>query len=519
MTRSSSERVERRAWREIANAGHDRLDPPPARMGHNGGPPTVWSPFEGSQTDFLECPVFEVLFEGERGGGKTDCLIMDFAQHCGVGWGAEWQGILFRQTYKQLSDVVKKTRKWFPQIFPGAQFNKQDFCWTFPEGEQLFLRHMNDPEDYWNYHGHAYPWIGWEELTNWATSECFKRMISCCRSTVPKEKKDKFGRNMPRKYRATTNPYGPGHNWIKRRYRLPHSRGVIIRDALDAKGNPEPPRVAIFSCLRDNPALLEAEPDYMQRVAAAARNAAELAAWQEGSWDVTSGGMFDDLWDEKYHMVEPFEVPASWRIDRSFDWGSSKPFSVGWWAESDGTPYKRKDGKLVPTVRGDLFRIAEWYGCKPEEENQGIHMDPKEVATGIREREMRLAEAKLIRRRVAPGPADTSIWTEDGTPSHASAMLAKGVSWLRADKGPGSRSQGWVAIRRMLKNAKPQPGGPREEPGLFIFSTCQDWLRVVPGLSRDGGNPDDIDTKAEDHAADETRYRIRKKGGTRQRQV
>lgn len=496
-------------------------------VGHNGGPPIAWQPFAedpltgctGSQVDFIDCPIFEVLLEGERGGGKTDCLIMDFAQHVGVGWGAEWRGILFRQTYKQLADVVAKTTKWFKQIFPGATFNKSDFTWTFPDGEQLLLRHMQDPEDYWNYHGHAYPWIAWEELSNWANDQCYRRMISCSRSTVAPSKRDRLGRPMPRKYRATTNPYGPGHNWIKRRWRLPHGRGVVIRDSLDHNGKVEPPRVAIFSRLRDNPALLAAEPDYMQKVAAAARNAAELAAWEEGSWDVTSGGMFDDIWDDRVHVLEPFEVPKSWKLDRSFDWGSSRPFSVGWWAESDGTPYKTKDGRRVETVKGDLFRIAEWYGCKNGEENVGVHMDPKEIATGIKDYEARMLAAKTIGKRVSPGPADTSIWTEDGSPSHASAMVSKGVVWLKADKGPYSRAQGWTQIRSRLKGSKRVGSEPREEPGLFVFRTCRDWLRTVPSLSRDGANPDDVDTNTEDHAADETRYRVRRRGGVRQRQL
>ena len=501
---------------------------PPAPVGHNRGPEVAWEPFpedpetgcSGSQVDFIECPVFEVLLEGERGGGKTDCLIMDFAQHVGVGWGAEWRGILFRQTYKQLSDVVAKTTKWFRLIFPGATFNKQEFTWTFPGGEQLLLRHMNDPEDYWNYHGHAYPWIGWEELSNWATPDCFKRMMSCSRSTVPRERRDRLGRPMPRKYRATTNPYGPGHNWIKRRYRLPAGRGAVIRDSRDSKGNLEPPRVAIFSRLRDNPALLRAEPDYRQKVLAAARNEAEQAAWEEGSWDVTSGGMFDDIWDEAVHVVDPFEVPASWRLDRSFDWGSSKPFSVGFWAESDGTPYRRRDGSLVRTVRGDLFRINEWYGCEDGQEDVGLKMEPEEIADGIRDVEARMASSRLISRRVAPGPADSAIWTDDGRPSQATKMAARRVTWTRADKGAGSRSQGFTAIRGMLKAAKPpRGGGPREEPGLFVFRTCHAWLRTVPSISRDGKNVDDTPKNAEDHALDETRYRVRRKGGSRQRQL
>jgi hypothetical protein len=91
--------------------------------------------------------------------------------------------------------------------------------WRFPDGEELMFRHFRTPDDYYSYHGHAYPWIAWEELTTWADDKCYKVMMSCSRSTKP---------GMPRKYRATTNPYGVGHNWVKARFRLPVQGGKII---------------------------------------------------------------------------------------------------------------------------------------------------------------------------------------------------------------------------------------------------------------------------------------------------
>jgi len=457
----------------------------------------VWAPQEGSQEAFLTCPVFEVLYEGTRGPGKTDALLMDFAQHCGQGYGAEWRGILFRQTYKQLTDLINKSQKWFREVFPEATYNKADHTWTWPTGEQLLLRHMRTPSDYWNYHGHAYPWIGFEELTNWNDPTCYLSMMSCSRSTVP---------GMPRKYRATTNPYGPGHNWVKRRWRLPQSRGRIIRDSY-RDGELEPPRVAIHGHIRENRILLHADPEYISRIRASARNPAELAAWIDGSWDVTSGGMFDDIWDSGRHILPSFplhKIPKGWHIDRSFDWGSSKPFSVGWWAESNGEPLEY-DGVVYGRKRGDLIRIAEWYGWNGNR-NEGVRMLAKDIAQGILDREDDLG----IAGRVRPGPADTSIFDEENGVSIARDMLSKKVSWEKADKSPGSRKQGWEAIRKMLKGALPPPGGgPREEPGLFVLDRCHQFIETVPSLPRDEKDPDDVNTNAEDHIADETRYRVR----------
>ena len=280
----------------------------------------VWSPQAGSQELFLSCPIFECLYEGTRGPGKTDALLMDYLQHVGTGLGPDWRGILFRRSHPELADVIAKSQKWFKRIFPGAEFNKVEKTWTFPDGEQLLLRHIQTVDDYWNYHGHAYPWIAWEELTNWADDGAFRKMMSCCRSSNPR---------VPRKYRATANPYGVGHNWVKRRYRLPGHRGVVIRDARDSEGELEPPRVAIHGHIMENRILLDADPQYISRLRASARNPSELKAWLKGDWDIVAGGMFDDVWAPKRLVLDPFPIPSTWRVDRSFDWGSSRPFSVG----------------------------------------------------------------------------------------------------------------------------------------------------------------------------------------------
>lgn len=481
-----------------------------------------WRAQPGSQSLFLRSDVFEVLLAGTRGGGKTDALIMDFLQHVGVGWGEEWRGILFRQTYPQLADIVKKTRKWIPKIFPKAQFNKNEHVWTFPKGETLSLRHMQGPDDYYNYHGHEYCWVGWEELTNWPTLEAYNLMKSCCRSSVDPDKRDKFGRPMPRKYRATTNPYGKGHNAVKKYFRLPESYGQVIREKIVTENGDEEmrPRVAIHSYFGENEALRKAEPDYLLTIRSAARNAAEEKAWLYGDWNITSGGMFDDIWEHSVHVIKPFEVPNNWRIDRAFDWGSSKPACVLWFAESDGSDVTLADGSTMSTVKGDLFIVNEWYIASKAGENAGLRRTPEEITTGIIAREIAWgyrAAHQLGDTRVHSGPADSSIWDSDRGPSIAAQMqqsvridgvLHKGVGWLKADKSPGSRRNGWQGMRSRLKNTFRPEGGIRELPGLFVFECCEAWIRTVPSIPRCDSDPDDVDTEVEDHAADTTRYRI-----------
>lgn len=478
------------------------------------GQKVIWKPQNGSQQRFMKSPVFESLFHGTRGPGKTDALLMTFAQHVGKGLGSAWRGIIFRQTYPQLADVQAKSEKWFRQMFgKGAKFNRSKMQWEWVTGEVLLLRHMNRQSDYWNYHGHEYPFIGWEELCNWASDDCYTSMFACCRSSTP---------GVPKMVRATTNPYGPGHNWVKDRFEL-HShwwRSKTIPGRIDAHGIIEPERCAIHGHIDENKILLAADPNYKSAIVASANNPAMAEAWLNGSWEIVAGGMFDDAWTAKYNVVPTFVIPRTWRVDRSFDWGSSAPFSVGWWAQSDGDDLRLPDGQFMSTVRGDLFRVQEWYGWTGRP-NQGLTMLASDIAKGIIEREIMWGWRTTQGTIVKAGPADNAIHNVEngvciardmGQPIRVGNDIYKGVQWTRADKSPGSRVAGWEMVRGMMTAAHPKDGKPREKPGLFCTNDCKQFLRTVPAMPRDEKNMDDINTAAEDHIADEVRYRVRASG-------
>ncbi len=486
------------------------------------GRKVAWAPLPGSQTTVMSHPwVFEMLYHGTRGPGKSDTLLMDFAQFIGQGWGLQYKGVIFRQTFPQLEDIITKAKRWFPQIFPGAKWNGSSYKWVFPDGEELLFRQFNKPDDYWKYHGQEFQFIGWDELTNWATLEGYTSMMSCLRTTNP---------DIPLRCRATTNPYGPGHNMVKFHFELPAKDGIIRRrwysfahPTTGVEQKFQLHRLAIKGTIWENTILLEAQPNYIAQLKAQADNPAKMAAWLEGSWDIVAGGMFDDVWDPRWNVVPRFVIPSSWRIDRSFDWGSSAPFSVGWWAESDGSDYQDGNHQWRSSVAGDLFRVGEWYGWNGRP-NEGLKMLAVDIAKGVREREMVMFPA----RKIKPGPADTSIYDVENGVSIGLDMEKKirmddgsmqpGVAWSRADKRAGSRVSGWEMMRKMMRDGQmrkdPETGQiyPREKPGLFCFDHCDQFLRTVPVLPRCEKNPDDVNTDAEDHVGDEVRYRVRAVG-------
>jgi hypothetical protein len=208
------------------------------------------------------------------------------------------------------------------------------------------------------------------------------------------------------------------------------------------------------------------------------------------------GAFFGDLWTESIHVIDPFPIPLHWYIDRSFDWGEARPFSVCWFAESDGS--EAPNGRTYP--KGTLFLIHEWYGWNGQP-NEGLRMLARDVARGIASQE----KARWQEGRVHAGPADNQIFTRTNGVCIADDMADEGITWTNSDKRPGSRANGARIFREYLQHSTESP---MEGPGLFIFRPCAQFIRTLPALPTDLRNPDDIHTDSEDHIYDSARYRI-----------
>lgn len=516
------------------------------------GSRVVWKPLPGSQTLGQSCPANIIFCDGTRGPGKTDNQLMRFRRRVGQGYGRFWRGVIFDREYKNLDDLISKSMRWFPEFGDGARFisSKSDYLWRWPTGEELLFRAIKKETDYWGYHGQEFPFIGWNELSKYPTDILFEMMMSCNRSSFRPEdypvtidgdyykqtgiirfveEDHDFAQphllpEIPLEVFITTNPYGAGHNWVKKRFVNAAPPGVIFRKVINVfnprtqkRENVVKTQVRLFGTYRENIYL---SPEYIAELESIT-DPNKRKAWLGGDWDIVAGGMFDDVWDSHQHVIRPFRIPQSWRLTRSFDYGSSKPFSVGWWAESDGSDIQLADGTWRSTVKGDQFRFAEWYGWSGKS-NVGLRMLATEIAAGIIERELAMG----LYGRIQPGAADNSIWDVENGNSIAADMLKsvkvngsvyRGVEWRRSDKSPGSRIAGWEKMRKYFSHARRQyilaPNGtripvPREKPGMFIFDCCKMFIDLVPVLPRDEVEQDDVDTESEDHIGDEARYHI-----------
>lgn len=440
----------------------------------------IWAPQAGPQTALLECPAFEVLFGGARGGGKSDGVLGDWIAHANA-YGDKARGIMVRREGVQLEDIISRSHQLFSRF--AWAWNGTSRTWTADNGAMLRFRHLWDEVAAESYQGHSYTRLYPEELTNWPSEKPLLRMMATLRSA----------HGVPVGVRSTANPGGAGHNWVKSRYIDPAPPMTPILDPVTGQI-----RVFIPSRLTDNPALTASDPGYAQRLRDL--GSPELVrAWLDGDWNIVAGGALDDVWNPARQVVKPFPIPKDWRIDRSFDWGSSKPFSVAWWAESNGETVTMPDGSQRTFTRGSLIQVAELYGWNGKP-NDGC----RKIATEIAREIVAFEAGSPYKGRVAPGPADSAIFAVENGSSIADDMARSGVRWVAAEKGPGSRVLGLERVRQYLKAAS---AFPQESPGLFFFDTCRHSLRTLPTIPRDAKKPDDVDTDSEDHCYDQIRYR------------
>lgn len=441
----------------------------------------------------------EILYGGSAGGGKSHLLRV-----AAIAWCVAIPGLqvyLFRRTSPDLVKNHVLGPSGFPALLADwiqAGIVKPNYgtgTFKFSNGSNIILCHCQYETDLLNYQGAEIHVLMIDEITHF-TGKMYKYLRGRNRLgglPIPDQYKGQFPRIV-----VGGNPGGVGHSFVKMSWvdgcsptrirKMPRSEGGMLRQYIPAK-------------LTDNPTLMLNDPDYADKLFGLG-DPVLVRAMLEGDWNIVAGGMFDDVWRDDKHFIEPFAVPPSWAVDRAFDWGNSKPFSVGWWAESDGTEAILADGTRRNFVKGTLFRISEWYGWNGEP-NKGLKLPDSAIAQGIVLRQKQLG----IHMRCLPGPADSSIFDELNGDSPALIQERHGVRWQRADKRPGSRVRGWAVARERFIASRDDS---REVPGVYIFNVCHQFKRTVTELPRDAHNSDDVDTDAEDHIGDEFRYRLLK---------
>ena len=447
----------------------------------------------------LKTKATEILYGGSAGGGKSHLMRVLAIMYCYYVPGV--QVYLFRRNYGDLYKNHMDGAGAFPEMLASMiQDGEVKIILgeiVFRNGSKIHLCHCQHDSDVTKYQGAEIHVLLMDELTHFS-EKVYRFLRGRCRIgglPVP----EKFAGKLPM-ILCGSNPGGVGHNWVRSTFVNAAPPMDVVRQS---KGEGGMLRQFIPAKLQDNPTLTTNDPDYLDRLEGLG-DAALVKAMRDGDWNIVSGGALDDVWSPRV-TVPRFAVPTSWRVDRSFDWGSSHPFSVLWWAESDGTEATMPDGSKFSPPRGTLVLAHEWYGAKGP--NEGLKMSPRDVAKGINAREADLQAGKWIVGKPKAGPGDNSISavSQPGTPTIADEMKSEGIRWELSDKAPGSRKIGLELVRsRLRESGKDRP----ENAALYIMAHCINALAHWPVLPRDPKNPDDVQTSAEDHDYDALRYRV-----------
>lgn len=429
----------------------------------------IWSPQE-KQIRFMERPEYEVLYGGAAGGGKSDALLVEALRQVHI---PHYRARVFRKTYPELEDLIDRSQEIYQMSFPRARYNDSKHVWTFPSGAKVYFGSMQHAKDRKKYQGRRYDFVGFDELTHFTWQE-YSYL---------------FGRNRPngpgtRVYmRATCNPGGIGHGWVKNRFITPappltpieSTYNVRYPDGTEKKLRRK--RIFVPATIFDNRILMENDPEYIAKLAMLPD--AERDALLYGSWDSFEGQVFREWVNdrEQYvsrkntHVIQEFDIPKNWPRYRSFDWGYSRPFAVLWWTVD---------------AEDRVYLYREWYGASAP--NIGLKLSVQEVAQGIRLRE----EGENV-----TGYADPAIWDRSTGDSVADQMAYAGVYFA-----PGDNAR--LAGKMQLHNRLVFDG--RGMPMLYAFSTCREFIRTIPALVYSELRVEDVDTSGEDHAYDAARY-------------
>jgi hypothetical protein len=409
--------------------------------------------------------------KNSAGGGKSFAMLADPVRYLN---NENAKMLLVRKSTEELRELVSASKLLYPRAIPGIKFLERDKTWVAPSGATLWMSYLDVDDDVTRYTGQAFCWIGFDELTQWSSPYAWNYMRSRLRTSK--------NSGLKLYQRATTNPGGAGHHWVKKTFIDPAPPGKAFWATDPETGETlkwpkghtredEPlfKRRFIPATLFDNPYLAD---DGMYEANLLSLPEHQRKQLLEGNWDVAEGAAFPEF-NRAIHVVEPFDIPNSWPRFRAADYGYSSYSGVLWFA-------------VAPSEQLVVYR--ELYVSKV-------------LAEDLADMVLEAEDGEKMRY----GVLDSSLWHKRGDtgPSIAERMIFKGCRWRPSDRSKGSRIAGKNEIHRRF-----QVDDYTEEPRMIIFNNCKNLISQLPSLPLSKINSEDVDTKSEDHLYDALRYGV-----------
>lgn len=418
--------------------------------------------------------VDELLYGGAAGGGKSEWIRAENIRFLLAVPGA--RAIIFRRSFPDLRRaMIPALAERIPRDL--ARYNKSDHTWTFRNGSVLELAYLLSDTDVANYQGAEYQLCSFDELTQF-TEYQYRYLLSRLRMAGHVREVMEAQGKRPRML-ATANPGGVGHGWVKARFIDPAPPGTPfqVRDGDRISGA----RCFIPARVDDNPYIDAAYLERLDQLDPDTRR-----ALRDGDWDAYAGQRFTG-WRHDTHVITPEQAAALMPTEGGkraigVDYGMDAPFSAHWlWQGPDNLIVVYRElyaPNLTPAEQAKAIADAERPGERAPGRRIPVVLDPSTWA--------RNAHNKT---KAAGGPPPGSIAYE-----YAKVF---GSDLVKANN---DRIAGVALVADRLRVRG--DGRPR----LLVVDTCRNLIRTLPALPRDTRNPEDVDSKAEDHAYDSLRY-------------
>lgn len=438
------------------------------------------------QAKALTCPASEKLYGGAAGGGKSHLIRAAAIFYCQA--IPKLQVYLFRRNHGdlELNHMQGPTsfREMLAPLVNSGQAQIVGREIRFANGSRVHLCHLQYTKSLQKYHGAEIHLLLMDELTHFTEHEYryLRGRLRIGGLQVPAEHQGAIPGII-----SGTNPGSIGHNWVKRSF-VNHGPMTIHKTPKEEGGMR---RVYIPAKVTDNPAMLENDPDYIDRLEGLGDELL-IKALLEGDWNIVAGAMFGDKWRKDRHTCDPFAIPETWKIWTGADDGYAAPAAWYWLTENPdtGTIYALaeiyRSGMLAPDYAS---RVQELQQNIPIATPNGVERwgdRPREDITGLMD---------------SGAFADTG----QGEISRGNQMKTAGLRIKPVDKWPGSRIHRVQNFHRLMAPNKRDPKG---RPGIVFFRNCRAAIETIPSLPRDDKNMEDVDTDADDHAFDGVTYAL-----------
>jgi phage terminase large subunit-like protein len=167
--------------------------------------------FLGLHQQYPQDSVFQALYGGAAGGGKSDALLMAAAQYA---WQhGEFAASVFRRTYTDLAEpgaIMDRAIDWWHGA-PGVHWDGTSKVFRFESGAKVSFNYLKNPTDHLRYQGAEFQLTCWDELTQWPDKRQYEYVgLSRVRKGADNP--------VPLRTLSATNPGGPGHVWVMRKF-------------------------------------------------------------------------------------------------------------------------------------------------------------------------------------------------------------------------------------------------------------------------------------------------------------